>query len=114
MKKLGCLFVLLVLGGILMATNPSHQAHVDAVRTALKERRLADLGIDADYLSIGQGLLGAERMDALLGKFVVRNNYWVFSLTQIDLGAERKTVGIGIAGHVWLIDKLLTEQSDGQ
>lgn len=112
MKKLGCLFVLLVVGGILVATNPSHQDHVTAVRQALNEQKLTDLGIDANYLAIGQGLLGKEQMDRLLGKFVVRNNYYIFSLTQIDLGPERKTVGLGIGTKVWLFDRLLTQNQE--
>lgn len=112
MKKLGCLFVLLIVGGVLVATNPSHEAHVVAVREALKEQKLAELGIDANYLAIGQGLLGAEQMDRLLGKFVVRNNYYIFSLTQIDLGKDRKTVGVGVGSKVFLIDRFLTQSKE--
>lgn len=106
MKKLGCLFILVVLAVAMFVTNPSEQQHVDNAFQILKERRLDDLGINADYLTIGQGLLGKEQMDNLLKKFITRKNYYFFSLTKIDLADKERTVGIGIFGHIFTIDDL--------
>ncbi|MEG0601913.1 MAG: DUF4359 domain-containing protein [Mucinivorans sp.] len=88
------------------ATNPSQEQHIDNAYRILKERHLDDLGINADYLTIGQGLLGKEQMDNLLKKFISRDNYYLFSLTKIDLGDKTRTVGIGLLGHIFTIDDL--------
>lgn len=108
MKKLGCLFILVVLAGIMYTTNPSQSEHVDKARQMLKERRLdSSLGLNPDYLTIGEGLLGKKQMDSLLDKFIKRENYYLFSLTQIDLAGDVRTIGFGIFGHIFSIDKFL-------
>lgn len=107
MKKLGCLFMLVVLAVAMFITNPSEKEHIDNAYKVLKERKLESIGINADYLTIGEGLLGKQKMDGLLKKFIVRKNYYLFSLTQIDLGGDIRTVGFGVFGHIFSVDKLL-------
>lgn len=91
----------------MFVTNPTEQQHVDNAYSILKERKMESLGINADYLTIGEGLLGKEKMDNLLKKFITRRNYYVFSLTQIDLGGDERTVGFGVFGHIFTIDKFM-------
>ncbi|MEG2728158.1 MAG: DUF4359 domain-containing protein [Mucinivorans sp.] len=97
---------MIVIAVVMCATNPSQEQHIDNAYRILKERHLDDLGINADYLTIGQGLLGKEQMDNLLKKFISRDNYYLFSLTKIDLGDKTRTVGIGLLGHIFTIDDL--------
>lgn len=90
------------------ATNPSEQQHIDNARQMLKERRLdSSLGVNPDYLTIGEGLLGKKQMDSLLDKFIKRKNYYLFSLTQVDLGGRVRTIGLGVFGHIFSVDKFL-------
>lgn len=106
MKKVGCLFVFVVLAVLMFVTNPSEQAHIDNAYTVLREKGMDKFGINSDYLVVGEGLLGREQMDDLLKKFIKRKNYYLFSVTEIDLMGEKHNVALGLFGRLWSITDL--------
>lgn len=97
---------MVLLAVVMFVTNPREQQHVDRAMQALKDRKIEGLGLNTDYLTIGEGLVGKDKMDELLKKFITRKNYYLFSLTEIDLLGDKRIVGLGIFGHIFSIDDL--------
>lgn len=98
------LFRLAILAGICYVayiTNPSEEEHIDNAYKILKESEVEDFGVNADYLAVGEGLLGKEGLNNLLGKFIVRKNFYLFSLTEIDIRGEKSIVALGLFGKMW-------------
>lgn len=103
MKKLGCLVIFVVIGFAAWLTNPSKQQHVDNAYSVLRAQGVENFGIDPSYLAIGEGLLGKEGMDSMLGSFVKRRDYYFFSLTQVNILGRSHYVSLGLFGRMWNI-----------
>lgn len=101
MKKLGCLVIFVVLGVVMYMTNPSQKEHIDNAYKILREKGIEKFGINANYLAVGEGLLGKEQMDELLSRFITRDNYYLFSITQIEYTGRQHKVALGIFDHFW-------------
>ncbi len=99
MKKLGCLVIFVVVGFFAFKFNPTKEEHAQNAVKLLKEIGVENYGINKDYLAIGEGLLGKERMEDLMGKFITRKNYFFFSLTAIDVEGDEQIIALGLFGH---------------
>lgn len=106
MKKIGCLFVFVVLAVVMFVTNPSEESHIDNAYKVLREKGVEKFGIDVNYLAIGEGLLGKEQMDGLLSKFITRKNYYIFSITEVEYGGQQHSVALGVFGTFFNITDL--------
>lgn len=101
MKKLGCLVIMIIVGIIAWVTNPGDQAHLDNAYKVLKEQGVDNYGIDPAYITIGEGMLGKKGMDGLMKSFVKRKDYYLFSLTQVDIMGDKHYVALGLFGKMW-------------
>ncbi len=115
MRRLGCLVIFCLIGFIAYKTNPTEQEHIDNAYKILKENGVEDYGINSDYLTIGEGLLGKDKMDKFLDNFIQRKNYVLFSLTEVDLNGQKETIALGLFGKMWnigdmvdLVDRITT------
>lgn len=106
MKKLGCLVVFAIIAFFAYVSNPSEEDHVEYTYALLKEQGIDNLGINPDYLVIGEGLLGKDNMSGFLKKFISRKNYLLFSLTEVHFRDTPQTVAIGAFGKIWSISDL--------
>ncbi len=87
----------------LMATNPSIEDHREGVKKMYKEKLQKDNRDGNENLAsqIGSGI-GMMIGDGLINKMVSRENYLLFSITEITLDGKTKNVGIGILGQVFV------------
>ncbi|MFI3287496.1 MAG: hypothetical protein R3Y61_03370 [Rikenellaceae bacterium] len=100
-KRLFKIAIVLGICYVAYITNPSEEEHIDNAYKILNESGIEDFGVNSDYLAVGEGLLGREGLNNLLGKFIVRKNYYLFSLTEIDLKGEKSIVAVGLFGHIF-------------
>ncbi len=107
MRKLGCLVLVVVFCYIAYSTNPTEKEHIENAYSVLKEHGIDNYGINSDYLTIGQGLLGKEQMDVFLENFVHRRNYLLFSLTEVDINGNKEIIAIGLFGKLWNIGDIV-------
>ncbi len=107
MRKLGCLVLLVLFGYIAYNTNPDKEMHIENACEILKESGVENFGLNSVYMSIGEGLLGKDRMQSLMSKFIVRKNYLFFSLTQIEIDGDEEIVALGMFGKMWNIGPLV-------
>jgi hypothetical protein len=89
---------------ILVLTNPSERKHQEKVMAAFS-KNLSKISSQNSYESAGQ-TLGLFLVEALIPKIVFRNNYVLFSLTEVSFQGQSKIVGIGILGNVYLSSKV--------
>lgn len=103
MKKFGCFVIFIFLGFIAFVTNPSEDEHIDFAHTILKKQGVDSFGINPDYLVIGEGLLGKDNMGNFLKKFIIRKNYYLFSLTEVEIMDNAQIVAVGAFGRLWTL-----------
>lgn len=106
MKKIGCFVIFVIIAVFAFITNPSEKQHIEYAYEALKSQGIENTGINPDYLVIGEGLLGKENMNDFLKRFIKRNNYFLFSLTELEFSDEPRIVAIGAFGKIWTISDL--------
>ncbi len=99
MRKIGCLVIFVVIGFLAFKLNPTKEEHIQNATELLKESGVENFGINKDYLTIGEGLLGKERMGDLMEKFVTRKNYFFFSLTAIEIDGDEQIIALGLFNH---------------
>lgn len=57
--------------------------------------------------SAGIGLLlGSSLIDKVIDGYIDSENFYLFSLTKINVDGDNKTIGLGILGKVFISDKL--------
>ena len=57
--------------------------------------------------SAGIGLfLGSSLIDKVVDGYIDSENYYFFSLTKINVDGDKRTIGLGILGKVFISDKL--------
>lgn len=88
----------------LILTNPSERKHQQQVMAAFS-KNLSKSSSQNSYESAGR-TLGLFFVEALIPKIVFRNNYVLFSLTEVTFQGQSKIVGIGILGNVYLSSKV--------
>ncbi len=104
MKKLGCLIIFALIGYVAYITNPTEQEHIDNAYEVMAENGVKDFGVNGDYLNVGKKILGKNNMDKLMNKFIERKNYYLFSLTELDLNDDKQIIAVGLFGKLWSID----------
>ncbi len=87
-------------------TNPSEKEHIDFAYKILKKQGIERFGINPDVLIIGEDFYGKENMDFFIKKLISRKNYYVFSLTEIDIMDNKQIVAIGAFGKIWTLPNL--------
>ena len=99
----------------LIFTNPSELNHIETVKSKLKiafKKKMASEMIDENsesMESIGNGLgllLGDTFIDKMTDGFISRNNFFLFSTTIAEYKGEKKTIGFGILGNVFVTDEI--------
>ena len=121
------LLVLLIITAILAITNPSKESHVATV-TKNAEQIFGEQFVDSlqnDLVGSIKGMLSEDDLKGLEGFFgkknvelaekyleesnpeiaelVNRRNYFLFSLTQVEVAGISQTIGIGILGGVYIL-----------
>jgi hypothetical protein len=102
--KRNILIVLIVFGGILIATNPSEQNHTNKVKSVFNETLENETEIDTSEYSGAQELgksFGTLIAQNAIQNNVSRNNYIFFSTTKY----LENTIGYGILGNVYLSEE---------
>lgn len=108
MKKI--LIGILVLAALILmvSTVPDKKAHKDAMMKAVKEyvdEEAAKRGFGDNVLSnLGKGIVNKTVEVALNSKLHV-NNYLIFNTTHVKLDGKKKTLSLGLLGHVFTFDK---------
>ncbi len=113
MKKIGCFVIFLLFAVIAYLTNPTEDQHIEKAYQILREQGVKNFGINSDYLAIGEGLVGKDNMNEFMSKFIKRKNYYLFSLTEVDINGIEQIVGIGLFGKVWDISPAIDFVSKG-
>jgi hypothetical protein len=99
----------------LIFTNPSETIHVETVKSKLKaafKKKMATEMIDENsesIESIGNGLgllLGDTFIEKMTEGFVSRNNFLLFSTTIVEVKGNKRTIGFGILGNVFITDEI--------
>lgn len=97
-----------------MFTNPPLEDHKAAVKAKYVEMidNKMDEGDLGDALKIISKGLGSFVIDGIIDSRVSRANYVLFSLTQLQKNSEKKVVGIGIFGNVFIPEDLNISKED--
>ncbi len=92
---------------VLAFTNPDASAHRAKVRDVVMENASREIGeTDAKntFQALGQSI-GMQMGVNIINKAVTVDNFYLFSLTQMNTRYESRTVGLGILGKVFLFEK---------
>lgn len=97
-------FIVIALVGVSFFTNPGLEEHKTVVKQAYLE--LLDKEIDSSIVgkgikNLGMGL-STVFVEKLVDNRVSRDNYLLFSLTRVMYKGERRLVGMGVFGNVFL------------
>ena len=101
----GMILMIIILAAML--TNPSEEMH----RAAVKERFISDVYQPNDGLvrasaeDMGDSALEMPEtmpVDQMLPALVYRKNFVLFSLTELRMDNEKKIIGTGFLGQVWV------------
>ena len=93
---------LLILGAVLFFTNPSIEKHKEEVGNECAEIILNEVNPNGEsniFIDYGKNI-----MVELIESAVNRNNFYLFSLSEVKLPTESRsrTIGIGILGYVYV------------
>lgn len=107
-KWLIALLIACVLLGVMVVTCPDREAHRQAIVGSTREW----VGEQVDQRDMGSNLLG-ELFKWLTGKganmaieqVLVVDNHFIYSTGKFAVGAEPKTVSVGLLGHVFTFSK---------
>jgi hypothetical protein len=98
---------------LLVLTNPSIEAHKEAVKARLNTVMQSTLKEQAATMERGGGLVqglgllfGGTLLDGIVNTGVTRNNYLLFSTTNFTYSGETKTIGVGVLGNVFFSSKV--------
>ena len=114
MNKYIIFFGTLCLAFVLIFTNPDRGQHVMAVKEILtkefnkamtEELRKSKNNYQATSAGIGL-FLGSSLIDKVVDGYIDSENFYLFSLTIINVDGDNRTIGLGILGKVFISDKL--------
>jgi hypothetical protein len=103
-----------IIACLLFITNPSEINHKEAVKSKLKnmfsEKMVNDIEKDENPFSrLGSGLgllFGDAYIDKITDGLINRENYFLFSITTLEYKGERKTIGFGVLGNIFFLEKI--------
>ena len=91
---------------IAVITNPSTEEHKQAVKSEVNQLVQNSVSESkSDMESIGV-LLGSSLAEKLVENSITRDNYILFSLTEISWKGESRNIGYGVFGNVFLSEKV--------
>lgn len=92
---------------VLAFTNPDESEHRKKVREVVMgnaSREIGETDPNNAFKALGESV-GLQMGANIINKAVTVDNYYLFSLTQMNTRYENRTVGIGILGKVFLLEK---------
>ena len=99
---------MLLIAVVMIKTVPDKKAHKEAMMEAVKgfvDDQAEERGLGDNVLTnLGKGIVNKTIEVALNSKLEV-DNFLLFNTTYVELGDERKTLSLGIFGHVFTFDK---------
>ncbi len=110
-SKFVTLIIFLVLIAIAFFTNPSKEAHKEALRTKLTQvidESMAERQNDAVTFGAWK-LAGPQMTEVFLQNNFAVDDYKVLSLTKINWDNQSYIVGVGAFGNVWITKRLNKE-----
>ncbi len=108
------LAVLILIILVAVLTNPDQNRHKEVVKDKLitflqKSIKKDQTKPNDEYEEAGQAIrimLGGMIVEKILDNFLSTDNYVVFSITKITWQGEKKIIGIGALGNVFLTKEL--------
>jgi hypothetical protein len=79
-------------------TKEFHKTMTDEIQTSKNSYQRANAGIGL--------LLGATLIDKIIDGYIDSENFYLFSLTKLNVEGTNRTIGFGILGKVYVSDKL--------
>ena len=114
MKKLLICAIVLLIAVVMGKTVPDKKAHKQAMMEAVKafvDDEASQRGLGDNVLTdLGKGIVNKTIEVALNSKLEV-DNYLLFNTTFVELGDERKTLSLGVFGHVFTFDKEMLREA---
>jgi hypothetical protein len=112
MKKSSTFLIgFVILSVVAMMTNPSLDSHKEEVKSVISksfEKSLSDSGNSSTAFGT---ILGSSFIGMMVESMVTRENYVIFSLTNANYQGNKKTIGFGVFGLVFISEKV-TEALD--
>lgn len=110
------LLVVLILGGICVATCPDREAHSAKLKELINQVITAELSSEEDDASL---VMFGSVIGTGLGAFVIDNmlnveNYFVYSIGTITYDGETQVVSVGLLNHVFTVDEEKARQMAGE
>ena len=108
-NHIGMIAIVLILL-IAVFTNPSQTEHKEKIKeifTTYYQKSLEENKLDSEnsFAAFGS-LLGQSLINKMIENAVTSDNYVFFSITKITFEGEKKSIGYGIFGNVFLSDKI--------
>lgn len=116
-KKHWIITISLIVSLLLVLSNPSQEDHRQALKNKFVESVQKKLANQPKTTSEIGETFGVTMATAFIGNMVdatvTRNNWLLFSTTEIRVEGKSKTIGFGILGHVYLSSKVDEALSEG-
>lgn len=98
------LIVVLVLGLLLVFTNPEESSHKEAItQKMLAAMREKSSGSDNKWEELG-AKMAEGFIEKLIDEAVTRDNFLLFSMGKISYQGEEKYITVGLFGNVILLE----------
>ena len=97
------LFFLVALCAVLAVTNPNekkHRAAISRLASDIIESQVDDF-MDDPYSGFGASILTSGIVDKVTDHMVTVKDYGLFSLGQVEYNDKKRTLSLGILGHVF-------------
>jgi hypothetical protein len=88
---------------VLMITNPSEQKHKDEVAALV----LSNINKNVDLEANPYNALVVVFAQSMVNNMVRRNDYILFSITEINYLGATKTAGVGVLGMVFISNDII-------
>ena len=101
------LLIIIILGGICVATCPDREAHSAALKDLVNQVITAELSgeeEDAGLVAFGS-MIGTGLGGLVIDNMLNVENYFVCSIGSVTYDGEAQTVSVGLLNHVFTIDK---------
>ena len=107
MKKiLITLAVILALAAVAVVTCPDRQDHKEAIMSVINEKINESVSQEDDDVALLASAFGSRLVGYFFDNMLVVDNHFVYSTGTIRRpDGERKTLSIGVFGHVFTFDK---------
>lgn len=107
MKKLLCVFIVLLLAVLMIQTRPDKAQHKEAMMKAIEEyvdEEAKDRLGDNVLAKLGKGVV-VKTVETALNSKLKEKNYYLFNTTFVRLQGEDNVLSLGLFGFVYTFDK---------